>query len=162
MKTGKVLLACLAVALGVVFMTTSGTGAAKAADTKTASAKPAVKPAEKPVKGKVVVLYYLHPTWRCSRCMAFEAYAEEALKTGFPKELKSGKVAWKSLNTDEPQNAHFANDYKLVTKSLIVSDTRAGKEKAWKNLDQIWTLVGDKAAYMKYVQDGVREALKAK
>jgi len=153
MKSVKILIACLAVALGMVFTAASATDAAK---------KP-VKPAKAvSVKGKVVVVYYLHPTWRCARCMAFESYAEEALKTGFPKELKSGKVAWKSLNTDEPPNAHFVEDYKLVTKSLIVSDVRNGKEKSWRNLDQIWNLVGNKEAYIKYVQDNVREVLKAK
>ena len=158
MKTVKIMLACLAVALGMVFTAASATDAAKMAPKKAA-----VKPAKAvSVKGKVVVVYYLHPTWRCARCMAFESYAEEALKTGFPKELKSGKVVWKSINTDEPPNAHFVEDYKLVTKSLIVSDTRNGKEKSWKNLDQIWTLVGNKEAYVKYVQDSVREALKTK
>jgi hypothetical protein len=153
MKTVKILVACMMVAVGAVSAAALAAGTAK---------KPAKAAKTAPAGGRVVVVYYFHTTWRCMKCTAMEGYADEALKGAFAKELKSGKLAWKPVNTDEPLNAHFVEDYKLTTKALIVSDTRDGREKSWKNLDQVWALVGNKEAYIKYVQDNVREALKAK
>ena len=119
-----------------------------------------VKAAKTPRNG--VVVYYFHGNARCRRCRLMEAYAGEALKNGFPKELKSGKLVWRRVNTDREENRHFITDYELVTKSLVLSEVRKGKEKRWKNLKEIWQLVGDKASYIKFVQDETRAYLKGK
>jgi hypothetical protein len=39
---------------------------------------------------------------------------------------------------------------------VILSRVENGKETTWKNLEKIWELVGDKGAFVKYVQDEVR------
>jgi len=109
-----------------------------------------------------VVVYYFHGNARCRRCRLMEAYAAEALKSGFPKELESGKLVWRQVNTDREENRHFISDYELVTKSLVLSEVRKGKEKRWKNLKEVWHLVSDKAAYIKFVQDETRAYLKGK
>ncbi len=96
----------------------------------------------------------------CRKCLLMEAYAAEALESGFPKELKSGKLVWLPVNTDKPENAHFKEDYKLFTKSLVISAVRDGKEAEWSNLAKIWQLVGNKQAFMEYVQEEARALLK--
>jgi hypothetical protein len=73
--------------------------------------------------------------------------------------LKEGKVVWRLVNLDEPANKHFLDDYRLYTKSLIVSEIRDGEEVRWKNLMKVWQLTNDKEAFVKYVQDEVRAYL---
>jgi len=53
-------------------------------------------------------------------------------------------------------------DYELYTKSVVLSETKNGKEVRWKNLDKVWTLLGDEAAFKKYVRDEVSAYLKSK
>jgi endonuclease III-like uncharacterized protein len=36
------------------------------------------------------------------------------------------------------------------------------QQTAWKNLEEIWTLVKDEAVFKKYIRDGVTELLKPK
>ena len=103
-----------------------------------------------------VIAYYVHGTRRCATCKKLEAYTQEAIETGFAEQLKAGSIEWMPVNTDEEGNGHFIDDYKLFTKSVVLSEVKDGKELRWKNLDKIWTLVrGDKEAYLKYIQDEV-------
>ena len=73
--------------------------------------------------------------------------------------MKEGKVVWRLVNLDEPANTHYIEDYQLYSKSVIVSDVRDGEEVRWKNLMKVWQLTNDKAAFIRYVQDEVRDYL---
>jgi len=73
--------------------------------------------------------------------------------------VKEGKVVWGLVNLDEPANTHYIEDYQLYSKSVIVSDVRDGEEVRWKNLMKVWQLTNDKAAFIRYVQDEVRDYL---
>jgi hypothetical protein len=107
---------------------------------------------------KIVVTYY-YTTWRCASCLKIEAFSIEAIETGFGKELKAGKVVWRLVNVDEPANKHYVDDYQLYAKSVIVSELRGDEEVRWKNLAKVWQLTYDKNAFIKYVQDEVRDYL---
>ena len=106
-----------------------------------------------------VIVYYFHGFARCQKCIRMEQYAEEALKAAFPKELAKGKLVWRPTNTDKPENAHFKKDYKLYTRTIVISAVRDGKETEWHNLEKIWNLVGNKQAYIEYVQKETRALL---
>ncbi|MDH4156379.1 MAG: nitrophenyl compound nitroreductase subunit ArsF family protein [candidate division Zixibacteria bacterium] len=103
-----------------------------------------------------VVAYYFHGTRRCSNCRKIEAYSREAIEKGFVKELESGKLEWHVINTDEPENKHYREDYKLYTKSLIITRVVGEKETEWKNLEKVWLLLNDQKGFIKYVEDEVR------
>jgi hypothetical protein len=102
-----------------------------------------------------VIVYYFHGTRRCSRCMKFEEYTNEAITTAFPEELKNGDLALRVVNVDEPENGHYVREYGLATKSVVLVDARDGKEGRWRNLPKIWDLVDDKSAFIAYIQNEV-------
>lgn len=106
-----------------------------------------------------VIVYYFHGDVRCQTCHKLETYARQAVQAGFAEEIKVGLVVWKAVNVDRPENAHFVTDYKLVTKSVIVSEVLNGKETGWKNLDRIWELVGNQEAYLEYIRTHVKTFL---
>jgi hypothetical protein len=108
-----------------------------------------------------VVAYYFHGNVRCATCRKLEAYSKEAVETAFAAELKDGRVVWQAVNFDDKQNQHYLKDYKLYTKSLVIVDEANGKAKRWKNLEKIWQLVGDKPAFLRYVQGELRAYLPA-
>lgn len=126
-----------------------------------AAAKPV---AEKPAAKEQVnlVAYYFHGNFRCVSCRKIEEWTGKAVSEGFAKEIKSGRVQWRPVNVEVKGNEHFVKDYKLYTKSVVLSETKNGKEARWKNLDKVWTLLGDEAAFKKYVRDEVSAYLKSK
>jgi len=103
--------------------------------------------------GHKVIVYYFHGTKRCPTCRKFEAYATELMKTAFTKQQQSGKLEFRIVNVDEPQNKHFIYDYELTTKSVVLADFQNGEQTRWKNLDRIWKLVRDKEIFMDYIKD---------
>ena len=99
------------------------------------------------------VAYYFHGNLRCPTCRRIEAFAEEAITRGFAEELEAGALAWRVVNTDEPDNRHFVQDFELMTKSLVLVEYRDGQVVRSSNLRLVWQLVGDKNGFLKYVRD---------
>jgi len=114
--------------------------------------------ASAPPADRVVVAYF-HRNARCDNCLKFEAYADQALRDSFPEELADGTLEWRVVNLDDTTSAYLVEDYDLFEISLIVSRVHGGQEVYWRTLDAIWTLVGDKDAFMEYVAFEVGEEL---
>jgi len=107
-----------------------------------------------------LIVYYFHGDVRCPTCHKLETYAKEALGIYFADEIASKEIFWKAVNVDKPENSHFIEDYKLVTKSVLLSQIIEGKEIKWKNLDEIWQRVSDKDNYLQYVRESIQNFLK--
>jgi hypothetical protein len=106
-----------------------------------------------------VIAYYFHTNTRCSTCMKIEAYSHEAIEKGFPEELKNGTLEMRIVNYEQPENRHFMQDYKLVSKSLVLVNMVNGKQTEWTNLKIVWQLTGRKDAFLNYVRKEVRNYL---
>ena len=115
--------------------------------------------ADKPVSSKVTA-YYFHGNLRCSTCHKLEQYSKEAIETNFKDALSSGKLEFKAVNVEERGNEHFAQDYQLYTKSLVISLVKDGKEVKSKNLAKIWDYVGNKQKFYDYVTEEIKNFLK--
>jgi hypothetical protein len=123
----------------------------------TASGNPSVSP-----RPDRVNVYYFHTTFRCPTCYKIEKYTQEAMESGFSPALRDGRVQFQVLNIEEPANAHFVQDYKLYTKSVVVVDIKDGKQVRWSNLAKVWELVGNQKLFIKYIQDEVNGYLQGK
>lgn len=104
-------------------------------------------------KGDRLVAYYFHGNVRCQTCRTIEAYAEEAIKNGYPQQFASGKVEWHAVNIEEPENEHFVQDYSLVTRSVVLVHMKDGAQAEWKRLDNVWNLVHNKQAFVDYIYE---------
>lgn len=106
-----------------------------------------------------VIAYYFHTNTRCSTCRTIEAYSHKAIEQGFPEELKNGTLELRVVNYERPENRHFIQDYKLVTKSLILVNLIDGKQTEWTNLKLVWQLYKKEDAFLNYVRQEVRRYL---
>lgn len=109
-----------------------------------------------------VIVFYFYGNVRCFTCKRIERLTKEAVKEEFGEEMKNGIVEMKAINVEEPRNNHFIRDYRLYTRSVIVSDLTQGKEERWKNLVRVWELVRNDEAFKRYVQKEVKEYLQGK
>lgn len=106
--------------------------------------------------GGMVVASYFHGTIRCQACLEIERLSESVITERFAPELKSGKLVWKTIDYDQPQNAHYSKHYQLPFPSLVIARFQNGQEKEWKRLSKTWDLVEkDPDALMTYVQEEV-------
>ncbi len=148
------------------YQKTGADGAAKAvAKQKNVSAKKATS-SDSSAQGadarqgqRKLIVYYLHTTFRCFSCTKIERLTKEAVGQGFAEQLKKGRIEMKVVNVEEPWNEHFVDDYKLYTKSVILSDILDGKEVKWKNLDQVWTLLNNEGKFIEYIRKEIKTFL---
>lgn len=89
-------------------------------------------------------VFYFHGNVRCPSCKKIEAYTRETIASRFKSEMDSGLIEFSEVNVDKPENEKYIEQYQLTTKQVIVSEYESGKEKRWKNLDQVWELLGDR------------------
>ena len=106
-----------------------------------------------------VVAYYFHGDFRCRTCLAIERQAHETITADFADELSSGQLTWRALNVEQPGNEHFVEDFKLVTRSLVLVSYRDGKVQRFQNLDKVWQLVRDEELFSQYVRESTRAFL---
>lgn len=98
------------------------------------------------------IAYYFHTTYRCTSCINIEQWSEEAVLTGYDEKLRSGELQWYSINVDEPAHKHFADDYQLYTKSVILAEFKDGAQVRWKNMDKVWHLLRNKKKFIEYIR----------
>lgn len=142
-KKAMVWVAALLVLLAVVKMinrqdTASGSDAAAAVS----------------LRNGVEVVYYEYGA-RCITCIRMEKWTDEVIHQDFSSELKEGRLSFRAVPADEAA----VEKYGLTTKSLIVKVQENGKEARWLNLDRIWDLSGDEAAFKAYVAESIRKQL---
>jgi hypothetical protein len=102
-----------------------------------------------------VVAMYFHRTERCPTCQKMGSYSEEAVKTGFAEEVKDGSVAFYYIDFQNKKNAKLKKGYEVSGPALIVAKIKGKKVKEFKDLEDIWTNVADKQAFIKYVQENI-------
>ena len=105
------------------------------------------------------ILYYFHRTIRCQTCLKIEAYLEEALWTYFPDALKSGRLLWRPLNFEDPENAHFVKEFSLEFNAAILAHRDEEDGTSWINLEQVWDFVEFRDEFLEYIQAAVTLAL---
>ena len=170
MKSAVTIILLLFVAASVAYLVVGGTRS------KTATTDPAAKAANptKPVAGEspratakpanekqapVLVAYYFHGTMRCPTCLKMEQYAREAIEEKYASEIDNGRVSWEAVNYDEPANEHFLKEFELVASTLVVVSNGPSDKRTWRKLERTWDLVGDEAAFKRYVVDEVTALL---
>lgn len=127
--------------------------------TAPAPAAPVAAPAVAPppaAKPATVFVTYFHTTARCTSCLKIEDLTASTMTTRFAAPIADKRIVWRSVNLDEPENNHFAKDYGLFTKSVVVSEVKEGREVRWKNLDKVWNLLGDPEEFRAYVEKEVQ------
>jgi hypothetical protein len=112
------------------------------------------------VSGQGVVAYYFHGRVRCASCVKVGSLSGKAIRDRFPEELRTGLLAFREVNIDEPENRHFIDDYGLSGQSLVIVEYRDGRQLRWKNLEKVWTLLDSEKEFLPYVQEGVSSYLK--
>ena len=70
-----------------------------------------------------VVIYYFHGATRRRTCLDIEQYSREVVFDGFSGQLTEGRLEWRSINYDVPENQHYSADFHLPFPSLVFVKT---------------------------------------
>lgn len=106
-----------------------------------------------------VVVYFFSTGKECTTCEQIPLYTQATIERNFAEALASGALVYRAIDVDLPQHEHFLSEYKIYTKSVVVEQRAGGKPVRWENLEKVWDLVYDEAAFEAYVREAVRAML---
>lgn len=140
-----------ATALVYMSLNTNKSSSEQKNTTKTAEVQNS-QPAEK------IQVFLFHATQRCSSCIAIGKYAKETVEQKFPEELKSGKIEFREINIDLPENKELATKFKAAGSSLFINPIIDGKDNI-KEDTQVWRLVSNEQGFISYLSDKIKTLL---
>jgi hypothetical protein len=106
-----------------------------------------------------VIACYFHRTVRCPTCKKISAYIEESIQTGFASQLKDGNVKFMLVDFQDAKNKKAVDAYKITGPTLVIMDVHKGDVTSWKPAPKVWSLVGKKSDFFKYVQSEMKNYL---
>jgi hypothetical protein len=109
-----------------------------------------------------VIACYFHRTVRCDTCKKISAYIDEAVKTGFAAQVKEGEVKMVMVDFQDEKNKRLTQAYKIAGPTLVIMDVRDGQTTEWKTAPKVWSLVGKKDDFFKYVQTEMQNYIDGK
>ncbi len=117
----------------------------------------AVRAADAPQAGPAhrVIACYFHRTQRCPTCRKISGYIEEAVKSGFSREIAQGQVVFALVDYQDPKNQKLAEFYRITGPTLVIIDAHGNQAAQWKPAPKVWSLVGKKPEFLKYVQEEI-------
>lgn len=106
-----------------------------------------------------VLACYFHRTVRCPTCLRIGAYIEESLNKRFASQVKDGSVKIVMIDFQDAKNQKYTAAYKITGPKLVLLDVHDGKVTSWKPAPKVWSLVGNKDEFFRYVQGEVQAYL---
>ena len=111
-------------------------------------------------KDRVEVLYF-HGKQRCLTCNAIEKLSKEVVDSLFAKELKEGRVIYKTIDISEKENEVLADKYEVTWSSLFINKWKENKETPVNMTEFAFThATGSPATFKEGVKKKIEEQLK--
>lgn len=111
-----------------------------------------------PSGSEKVEVFVFHATQRCISCINIGKYAKATIEEKFPEELKSGKITFKEVNIDLPENFNMAKDYGVSGSALYINAIKDGKDNHEEDTT-VWRLVTNEAQMKSYFEAKLRKLL---
>jgi len=112
----------------------------------------AVAPAQK------VEVFLFHRTQRCTTCIAIGKLSGQTVQERFGPEVLSGKIVFREVNIDEPENKALAEKFKASGSSLFINAIRSGNDNIQEDVN-VWRLTGDQDAFKNYLAGKINDLL---
>ena len=106
---------------------------------------PQVKKADK------IIVANFHATQRCASCTALGKLSEKTVTERFASEIGSGKMEFKSINVDLPENDEIAKQYQATGSSLYINAIKDGKDNIVQNM-KVWQYLTDEQGFTNYLE----------
>lgn len=111
-----------------------------------------------PSGSEKIEVFVFHATQRCISCINIGKYTKSVIEEKFPKELKSGKIIFKEVNIDLPENFNMAKDYGVSGSALYINAIKDGKDNHEEDTT-VWRLVTNEAQMKSYFEAKLRKLL---
>ena len=97
-----------------------------------------------------VEVFLFHRTQRCVTCITIGKLSGKTIEERFGPEVLSGKVVFREVNIDEPQNKELAEKFQASGSSLFINAIGEGSDNIQEDME-VWRLTNDPQAFKNYL-----------
>ena len=97
-----------------------------------------------------IEVYYFHRTQRCYSCNILSQYTREIIERKFSEEIKNGKIEFREVNVDLPENKDIALKFQASGSSLFINAIKDGQNDISQDTS-VWRLLGNKSQFENYL-----------
>jgi len=111
-----------------------------------------------PAKAEKIEVLHFHTTKQCISCINIGKFTKATIEEKFPEEFKSGKIVFREINIDLPENYKIAQDYKVSGSALFINAIKDGQD--YKEEDvTVWRLVTNETQLKNYFEAKLKALL---
>lgn len=101
-----------------------------------------------------IEVYYFHRTRRCYSCSTLGRYIRETIEQKFSEEIKNGKIDFREINVDLPENKEVAIKFQAGGSSLFINTIKDGQDNISQDTN-IWRLLNDETQFKNYLENRI-------
>jgi hypothetical protein len=101
-----------------------------------------------------IELFMFHATQRCSTCIKIGQLAKATVEERFPEQLRSGKIEFREINIDLPENRDLAEKFQAGGSSLFINAIRDGQDDIEEDV-MVWQLTGNSINFKNYLSNKI-------
>jgi hypothetical protein len=90
-------------------------------------------------------------TQRCASCLAIGRLSKKTIEEKFADEVKSGKIVFKEINGEFPENREIVMKYQARGSSLFINAIRGEKDDIQEDAT-VWRLVNNEEQFISYLE----------
>ena len=109
-------------------------------------------------KADKIEVFLFHATQRCTTCIAIGRLAGETVNEFFQPEIRDGRIEFREINIDLPENKDLANKFRASGSALFINAITNGKDNITEDVN-VWRLTQNETQFKKYLKDKIDSLL---
>jgi len=105
-----------------------------------------------------IEVVHFHGTKQCASCIAVGTFAKKTLEESFPAEMQAGRIVFKDVNAELPENNEIVLRYQARGSSLFVNAISQGRDHIEEDAT-VWRLTTNEEQYKQYFEREIRDLL---
>lgn len=99
-----------------------------------------------------IQVFVFHATQRCYSCITIGKFAGETVNEYFQPELRDGKIEFREINIDLPENKEIARKFQAGGSSLYINAIIDGQDNIAEDI-AVWRLVNNEIQFKNYLKN---------
>ncbi|MBU1089691.1 hypothetical protein KKF38_02775 [Patescibacteria group bacterium] len=105
-----------------------------------------------------IEVFYFHRTQRCYSCNTLGQYVKETIEQRFSEEIKNGRINFREINVDLPENKNVAVKFQASGSSLFINAIHDEQDNISQDVN-VWRLLRDESQFKNYLANKINSLL---
>lgn len=106
-----------------------------------------------------IQVFLFHSTQRCPTCIAIGRLSGETVQESFQSELQAGKIEFREINIDLPENKELAGKFQATGSALYINAIADGRNSIVQDTE-VWRLTQDESKFKSYLRGEINRRFK--